>query len=385
MKTIHSHTIKSVFSIVLFFFILQSSNSGNHGKGAESENSGPDFVYTENNTDLSDLDFTIKDVETNYSGFRFKVTEENRHEYDSMIESVHKKAAKGLIDEFEAVAMYLGFFQDHHLLTCNNGENANHRKYLKRFIDYSKSIIYAPDTLAVRVTENTFLIRYPSCQADVVSSEWVSGSLDRYFESGCENLILDIRGNEGGNDSMYSPYLWVLYDHPGTNDGILFFDTEENRKIMESCLPSIYEDTPLVKENGPTNEYVSLFGRTKDVGMYDNISPLPKKAAIIIDNQVASSGEQLILDVRACSCRCVVYGRDNTRGCLDFSNCRLVKLSGNTQYYQVPMTVSHRVLNGTGVDECGIAPDVRINWELPEELTNNVDSWVVNVAKELEK
>ena len=71
-----------------------------------------------------------------------------------------------------------------------------------------------------------------------------------YFESGCENLILDIRGNEGGNDSMYSPYLRVLFDHPGTTEGILFFDTEENRKIMESYRSSIDEDTPLVKENG---------------------------------------------------------------------------------------------------------------------------------------
>ena len=385
MKSTHLLTIKTALSIVLFFIILQSCNSGNHNKETKSEDSGPDFAYTENNTSLSDLDFTIKDIETNYSGFRFKVTDENRPEYDSMIKRVRKKVVRGRIDEFEAVAMYLGYFQDHHLHTCYNGENDNHRKYLKNYIDYGKSMTYAPDTLAVMVTENTFLIRYPSCQADVVPSEWVSGSLDRYFESGCENLILDIRGNEGGNDSMYSPYLRVLYDHPGTTEGILFFDTEENRKIMESYRSSIYEDTPLVKENGPSNEYVSLFGETMEVGGYDDISSLPKKAALIIDNQVVSSGEQLILDVRACSDRCVVYGRDNSQGCIDFSNCRLVKLSGNTQYYQVPMTVSHRVLNGTGVDECGIAPDVRVNWEFPEELTDNIDSWSLKVAHELEK
>lgn len=48
------------------------------------------------------------------------------------------------------------------------------------------------------------------------------------------------------------------------------------------------------------------------------------------------------------------------------------------------MTRSCR-LPDKGIDQTGIAPDVRIPLPLPETLTDNVDTWTLWVAKELEK
>lgn len=129
--------------------------------------------------------------------------------------------------------------------------------------------------------------------------------------------------------------------------------------------------------------FVAMTPRQVDIA-YDTISPLPRRAALMIDGQVASAGEQMVLNLRSCSQRTTIYGRDNTKGCLDYSNCRGVNLpqSGITLY--IPMTRSCR-LPDNGVDRTGIAPDVRIPLPLPETLTDNVDTWTLWVAKELEK
>ena len=46
------------------------------------------------------------------------------------------------------------------------------------------------------------------------------------------------------------------------------------------------------------------------------------------------------------------------------------------------MTVSRRLPN-QGIDETGIAPDVRITLPLPKKLTDNVDEWILWVASEM--
>lgn len=91
-----------------------------------------------------------------------------------------------------------------------------------------------------------------------------------------------------------------------------------------------------------------------------------------------------MLEVRACSCRTTVYGQDNTLGCLDYSNCEILRFSQDTSRRMiVPVTRSCRVAAGRGIDAEGIAPDVRIPLPLPETLKDNADAWVLWVAGDL--
>ena len=71
-------------------------------------------------------------------------------------------------------------------------------------------------------------------------------------------------------------------------------------------------------------------------------------------------------------------------GCLDFSNVRRVDLPSSGISTGIPMTVSRRLPN-QGIDETGIAPDVRITLPLPKKLTDNVDEWILWVANEMKK
>ena len=115
-----------------------------------------------------------------------------------------------------------------------------------------------------------------------------------------------------------------------------------------------------------------------------SVSERPVAAALIIDNAVASAGEQLTLILRAISKRTTIYGRENTYGCLDISNIRSVNLPYSTITITIPTTVSHR-LPDRGIDKKGINPDVRLDLPYPTELTDNIDEWVLWIAQDLKK
>ena len=90
----------------------------------------------------------------------------------------------------------------------------------------------------------------------------------------------------------------------------------------------------------------------------------------------------MILDLRAGSKRTTVYGRENTYGCQDITQCRNVMLPYSRYYIQIRMAVSHR-LPDHGIDKEGIAPDVRLDIPYPTELSDNVDEWVLWIAEDL--
>ena len=121
-----------------------------------------------------------------------------------------------------------------------------------------------------------------------------------------------------------------------------------------------------------------------DTYRLNEISDDVRKAALIIDNGVASSGEQMVRSIKATSDRTTVYGRDNTLGCLDFSNINVVEMPNCHLSFSSPMTRTIGLPDG-GIDATGIAPDILIPLPLPAHLTDNIDEWVIWVTEQLEK
>ncbi len=70
----------------------------------------------------------------------------------------------------------------------------------------------------------------------------------------------------------------------------------------------------------------------------DSVEVLPKRVGLIIDGAVASSGEQFVRSALSCSNRMTIYGRDNTLGCLDYSNCNFITLPNSKISVSVPMS-----------------------------------------------
>lgn len=324
-----------------------------------------------------DLDFTIAEVEYNYVGYAM-LTDSELAEYDRMKAAVRDSVDAGVYSAFDGVGHYLAWFRQRHLRTCWDA----HNHLWKAHINYAASFPYDPQAVSCKVDDDTYLIRFPSCFGDP-DDKWIKQSVKDYKASGCKFLILDIRGNGGGSDLHYQPYLKLLYDTPAVLDGADFFYTRKNlRRMSKFFHPSwvyrIYESWGMDK----SKERVMWPFVEQHKIEYSSISTLPVAAALIIDNHVGSSGENMVLDIRASSKRTTVYGRDNTYGVLDISNCTEVELPFSKHFILIPVTVSHR-LPDRGIDKTGIAPDVRMDIPYPSKLTDNVDEWVLWVAEDL--
>ena len=327
-----------------------------------------------------DLDFTIAEVEYNYAGFPL-LTEKELAEYDRMKAAVRDSVDAGVYSDFDGVGHYLAWFQQWHLRTAYD---AHGYLWKKEFINYNVHFTYNPQKVSCKVDDDTWLIRFPSCSGDP-DEKWIKQSVKDYEASGCKYLIIDIRGNGGGSDHYYEPYLTLLYDTPAVLDGVDFFYTKKNLHRMSNLtpLPWLWRLIQSWGKDKSKERVMWPYVEERKIE-YSSTSTLPVAAALIIDNHVGSAGEAMVLEIQASSKRTTVYGRDNTYGVLDISNCTEVELPYSKHFILIPVTVSHR-LPDRGIDKTGIAPDVRLDIPYPTELTDNVDEWVLWVAEDLKK
>lgn len=328
---------------------------------------------------LADYDFAVRQVEESYAGYPSSVTAANRAQYESLKERLRSEVLEGR-NGYEAAGELFGWFGDFHLRAGSFTE-----PYQRTCADYG-SMTYAPGWLACRVDERTYLIRVPSFEYDQTITEWIDSAVESYKRSGCEYLVVDIRGNGGGSDQVYGALLELLYDRPAAAVGVEIRVSSDNERFLRRAIrerDGLDYLLPVADSMAAGMRDFLSCSTEVDLIAFDSVSVLPRRAGVLIDGRVASSAEQFVLDVRACSGRTNVYGRDHTLGCLDFSNIRRADLPYSGISCWIPTTRSCRVEAGCGIDRDGIVPDVRIPLPLPDSLTTNVDAWVVWVADKL--
>lgn len=335
---------------------------------------------------LECYEFGINEIEKNYAGFEFKVTDENRSEYERIKQEYRDSIAMGMMYGPVGVTEMCCYMQDFHL-------GCSFRMWSNRFPlhwpTYNQEMQkYEPKPVAQQIDDETFLLRFPTCMGDDAYVKWTWEAVDQYRKSGCTHLVLDIRGNGGGADWQYYPILKLIYQKAGKTHGIMLRNSPDNRDRWRQYDPDsewicALIDSAEVHAAEPWFAVGDEF-ETREVEQVDPRRPL--KTAILIDRRVGSSGEQLLLDVRSVAPDVRFYGRDNSLGCIDISNCTVVQLPHVPNSMQIPMSISRRVINGEHlIDGIGIEPDIRIDLPLPDSLTDNVDEWVRWVADDLRK
>lgn len=341
---------------------------------------------------LEDFDFVVSQVEENYSGYPTKVNKTNMRDYKALKKRLRKEIKQGKRTGTEAAGEYAAFFADWHLAVAGY-KDGYFFNFCQEYYPENKQITffremdeYAPQQLACKVNDKTYLIRVPSF-GQHIDWNWIAHTVDSFTVSQCQNLIIDIRGNSGGTDGAFQPFIRLCYDHPGHCDGVEYRNSRGNRDYWVETL----QDTTI--DEGYRNRLTHLLASHDEwvtpeldtVWTLDTVYPRkPKKVGIIIDPIVASSGEQFLLVIKATSDRITVFGRDNTIGCLDYSNCRVATFPNSGSIITIAMSRSFR-LPDRGIDKTGIAPDVRITLPYPKVLTDNLDEWVLFVAKTLEE
>lgn len=244
--------------------------------------------------------------------------------------------------------------------------------------------------LAIRLTDSTFYLRVTSFaddEAEVsVKKHWAEITSMPY-------LIIDIRGNGGGQDNYYQILADLIYTNPYESKGVEWYATQSNINMYENAIKS-----GKIKNGEEGIRWVNeLLGEMKkNVGGFvihpmmgndeimksDTIYSFPKKVGIIIDDGVASSAEQFLLSAKESS-KVLLFGNCNTAGVLDYSNAISEKLPSNKYELIFPMTRSRR-LPDYPIDNIGIAPDVFVPYPSNYQLFNRLDQWVYFVKDYLE-
>lgn len=212
-----------------------------------------------------------------------------------------------------------------------------------------------------------------------------------------DHLIIDVRVNNGGSDSLYFPLLpYALPEGKGYDDvdqeayGMEILHTEANvdRRLAEfsSYLQTegISEETKVLLE-----EMAGELRRNRGKGFvkYDSDNSYfagvtgrknaPEKVYILSDVTCGSSGDNFVSMMKQMP-KVTVVGRP-TLGILDYSNC--VMLHFGKYYFLYPTSRSLAIDEGKGMNDVGVIPDIHIPWS-EEHLQRDVDlDYVLSLIK----
>lgn len=183
---------------------------------------------------IKDFGGAIYELENNYAGFPILADIPIKYkEYSELKIKLYNKIRKGKIEGYDAVGELYGWFGDSHLRT-GLAEHDKYRKIRKEHVSSSEGMDeYNPLPIAQKVSQETFLIRFTSCSGDP-SLEWINESIKAYKESQCKYLIIDIRGNGGGQDSFYKPFLKLLYDTEYVSKGVELRNSVDNINYLKT-------------------------------------------------------------------------------------------------------------------------------------------------------
>ena len=324
----------------------------------------------------SALEDVVTEVEAHYAGFFDKVNPSTRPSYDAMLAKLRSSVSEN--SATDCVGQYLAWFQDLHLRAQVAGRRLD--AFERKPVNYADSMVYSPRLTAGKVNDDCFLIRIPTLGLQPGPRSPIVRMIRQYKRSQCPFLILDLRGNAGGND-WYLPLVELAYDHPAAVEGTTFRNTGENRAFLLEGMKGNRAIKKAVDESAHVRDSLAVL-RAGHVLSFKKVSSYPRRIAVILDNQVASNAESLVLALQSISDRVVLYGRDPSLGCADYTNPRPFAVSSLDMVVQIPTCRSGR-LPDHPVDPAGIAPDVRIPLSLPRELTNNIDTWTRWVADDL--
>ena len=213
-----------------------------------------------------------------------------------------------------------------------------------------------------KLSDSTFYIQigtFNTANADAIDSLFKAN--EKVLKS-TPNLILDLRYNGGGADFAFGPIIPYLYTGPMKGIGNDMWATSDNANNLLKYLddPNLPEDTKTrikaLAERVKQNTGKFIMSAEDDTTTLDKTAPYPKKVAILINQNCASTTEEFLLYARQSS-KVILMG-EHTYGELDYSNllnatspCKEIGL-----YYS--STKSRRIDRGQGIDNTGVKPNV---------------------------
>jgi hypothetical protein len=334
---------------------------------------------------VGNFDYMVGRVTDSYAGFSDKVTKATQTKYASLTSQLRRKALTS--NETDSCYLILrtwtNFFNDRHLRVQMDWryreKNPDAVKRLNAFFKKPAPYSVSRDSLSSQssidsLSPVTLLIRLPSFEW---SEKRIIDSLIKSNEmvmAKTSNWIIDIRGNSGGTDYAFSSLLPFLYTTPVKTYPDEFRSSKTNIEILQESLKDESVSTQakeftvrligLMKAQ-PTG-YVNPYGKTYFESKLDSVYNYPKRVAILIDHNSASSAESFLLTAMQ-SKKVIVFG-ENSAGILDYDNVQFFDIPDKNFNLVIPIARSTR-LPDHPIDNIGITPNVKIGSQIKDQVS----------------
>ncbi|MBS2209832.1 hypothetical protein KEM09_00345 [Carboxylicivirga mesophila] len=284
------------------------------------------------------FDETVNFVEENYAGYQDKTTNKNDF-YNYLLQTIRQDPINSSNDLRNNLDRYLAFFEDRHL-KLNDFD-------LAEFIASGKNNQYKSSEFKFDIlNESTCYLKIPHFLSSSLVEKLINENISSISRK--RNLIIDIRGNGGGNDNSYHKLLQII----ATNDIYLrnakFLKTKANWEEKYGKWDKTNEGKFV---NLPWNKNKSEIFKSFTIS---GINEYPKRVAILVDRNVKSSGEMFVLSAKQ-SLKVKIFG-ENTAGLIDYSNVNQHEILEDSLYLQYPMTKIIGIPINS-IDNHGIVPD----------------------------
>lgn len=181
-----------------------------------------------------------------------------------------------------------------------------------------------------------------------------------------KNLIIDIRGNRGGNAIYFSIFdLFADRERKGSQGHALA--SEDNMAYFGRYNGKIYKNVVKSMEgrmgeivDGP--DYQSAFIKRSKKSKVQQV-------AILTDEACMSAAESFIIHAKRASTIVKTFGSP-TDGVIDYTSVNAILLSSGDQriYFGYPTSTLHKEIPENGFNKTGIVPDVPIDEQVPDKV-----------------
>lgn len=236
---------------------------------------------------------------------------------------------------------------------------------------------YEPLTVtSCRLSAKTSYIEVPSFAGDIRQQLVDLIESNQSAVKDVPNLIIDLRKNGGGNDSVFQPLLSLLGPATYRSQYPDVFVTDENIAAWEAIIPDISSTSDIEwlsqlinRMKNAERGWVAMTDEKMMESHYgvDEVKAIPDRVVLLIGQGCGSSCEQFVITAKQNS-RVFLMGR-RTLGALDASNVREAQApSGKIVIYYATTYVRRPV--GQQIDQIGIAPDIELPLPGDEDAYN---------------
>lgn len=316
---------------------------------------------------LSEFDWLTGFIQRNYPGYEIK-TQGKEYEWNQRTAALRNIIIQRPDTLPLAMDQYVRCFNDGHLRVNTTPEgNAKfqpiRQRELARRAKSHRTESFNMYYTAKAMNDSTFFLRIPSF-ADSESNKIVEKNLKEITSR--PYLIVDLRGNGGGNDMNFQTLMALVYSQPYLTHGVELYATPDFLSLYRKLATENPKETwAKFCQDMADSVAQHLGGYVLRPGLQrirlikrDSVYPYPRKVGILIHGRNASSAEQFILEAKN-SEKVTLFGNEPTQGTIDLSN--VYSFTSPLGWFQlsIPTTRSCRWPDIT-IDGKGIAPQIPV-------------------------